>query len=121
MAEQAAEALSAGRARLQRAAMLAAILAGVSPAGGNYPVATVAITGDGAGDQTVESPVAKILDAWVRSRLQPLRVELGLPDFDVSVLIQAAKRIVTQRASSIVALNSKSAQFSSPNPWREAK
>jgi hypothetical protein len=57
----------------------------------------------------------------VRSRLQPLRVELGLPDFDVSVLIQAAKRIVTQRASSIVALNSKSAQFSSPNPWREAK
>ena len=82
--------------------MLAAILAGVSPAGGNYPVATVAITGDGAGDQTVESPVAKILDAWVRSRLQPLCVELGLPDFDVSVLIQAAKRIVTQRASSIV-------------------
>ena len=45
--------------------MLAAILAGVSPAGGNYPVATVAITGDGAGDQTVESPVVKILDGWV--------------------------------------------------------
>jgi hypothetical protein len=43
--------------------------------------------------------------AWVshlRSRLQPLCIELGLPDFDVSVLIQAAKRIVTQRASSIV-------------------
>ena len=48
MAEQAAEALSAGRARLQRAAMLAVILADVSPAGGNYPVATVTITGDGA-------------------------------------------------------------------------
>jgi hypothetical protein len=59
MAEQAAEALSAGRARLQRAAMLAAILAVVSPAGGNYPVATVAMTGDGVGDQTVESPVVK--------------------------------------------------------------
>jgi RES domain len=40
---------------------------------------------------------------WVshlRLRLHPLCVELGLPDFDVSVLIQAAKRIVTQRASS---------------------
>ena len=39
--------------------MLAAILAGVSPAGGNYPVATVAITGDGAGDETVGRPVVK--------------------------------------------------------------
>ena len=42
--------------------MLAAILAGVSPDGGNYPVATVAITGDGVSDQTVGSPVVKILD-----------------------------------------------------------
>ena len=43
--------------------------------------------------------------AWVshlRSRLQPLCVELGLSDFDLSVLIQATKRIVTQKASSIV-------------------
>ena len=43
--------------------------------------------------------------AWVsylRSRLHPLCLELGLPDFDVSVLIQATKRIVTQKASSIV-------------------
>ena len=43
--------------------------------------------------------------AWVshlRSRLQPLCIEFGLTDFDVSVLIQAEKRIVTQRASSIV-------------------
>jgi hypothetical protein len=43
--------------------------------------------------------------AWIshlRSRLQPLCVELGLSDFDVSVLIQAEKRIVTQKASSIV-------------------
>jgi hypothetical protein len=52
-------------ATLQCAAMLAAILAGVSPAGGNYPVATVAITGDGAGDQTVESPVVKVLAGWM--------------------------------------------------------
>ncbi len=52
-------------ARVQRAAMLAAILTGASPVGGNYPVATVAITGDGAGDQTVESPVVKILEGWV--------------------------------------------------------
>jgi hypothetical protein len=40
--------------------------------------------------------------SYLRSRLQPLCVELGLQDFDVSVLMQAAKRIVTQRASSIV-------------------
>ena len=53
------------RARVQRAAMLAAILTGASPVGGNYPVATVAITGDGAGDQTVESLVVKILEGWV--------------------------------------------------------
>ena len=46
-------------------------LAGVSPAGGNYPVATVAITGDGAGDQTVESPVVKILDGWMEIRSDP--------------------------------------------------
>jgi hypothetical protein len=36
--------------------MPAAILAGVSPAGGSYPVATAAITGYRAGDQTAESP-----------------------------------------------------------------
>jgi hypothetical protein len=43
--------------------------------------------------------------AWVshlRSRLQPLCKELGLHDFDLSVLLQAEKRIVTQKASSIV-------------------
>ena len=51
--------------------MLAAILAGVSPAGGNYPVATVAITGDGVGDQTVESPVVKILAGWKEIRSDP--------------------------------------------------
>ena len=59
------------RARLQRAAKLAAILAGASPAGGNYPVATVAIAGDGTGDQSVESPAVKILDGWLSSRSDP--------------------------------------------------
>jgi hypothetical protein len=42
---------------------------------------------------------------WVshlRSRLRPLCIQLELEDFDVSVLVQATKRIVTQRASSIV-------------------
>jgi hypothetical protein len=38
----------------------------------------------------------------LRSQLQPLCVKLGLTDFDVSVLIQATRRIATQRASSIV-------------------
>ena len=42
------------------AATLAADLAGVSPAGGNCPVATVVIPGDGEGDRTVESPEVKV-------------------------------------------------------------
>jgi len=41
------------------AATLAAVPAGVSPVGGNYPVATVVISGGGEGDRTVESPDVK--------------------------------------------------------------
>ena len=37
------------------AAMLVGMLAGESPVRGTYPVATVVISGDGAGDQSVES------------------------------------------------------------------
>ncbi len=40
----------------KRAAMLAAILAGASPARGTCPVATVAISGDETGDQFIGSP-----------------------------------------------------------------
>ena len=47
--------LSSRRTRGSSAATLAADLAGVSPAGGNCPVATVVISSDGEGDQTVES------------------------------------------------------------------
>jgi hypothetical protein len=32
----------------------------VSPAGGTFPVATVVISGDGAGDQSVGSPEVKV-------------------------------------------------------------
>jgi hypothetical protein len=42
------------------AAMLAAILAGVSPARGTCPVATVAISGDETGDQFIGSPDVKV-------------------------------------------------------------
>ena len=42
-----------------RAATLAAIPAGESPVGGNYPVDTVVISGGGEGDRTVESPEVK--------------------------------------------------------------
>jgi hypothetical protein len=38
----------------------------VSPAGGTFPVATVVISGDGAGDQSVGSPEVKVLDGWVK-------------------------------------------------------
>ena len=36
-------------------------LAGESPASADYPVGTVVISGDGAGDQTVESPDVNVL------------------------------------------------------------
>ena len=42
---------------------------------------------------------------WVsqlRPHLQPECIELGLPDFDLSVLMQAQKRIITQMASNYV-------------------
>ena len=42
-------------------------LAGESPASADYPVGTVVISGDGAGDQTVESPEVKALDGWIYS------------------------------------------------------
>jgi hypothetical protein len=42
------------------AAMLAAILAGVRPARGTCPVATVAISGDETGDQFIGSPEVKV-------------------------------------------------------------
>src|SRR6266851_6480155 len=37
-------------------------LAGESPASAGYPVGTVVISGDGAGDQTVGSPDVSVLD-----------------------------------------------------------
>ena len=39
-------------------------LAGASPASASFPVGTVVISGDGAGDQTVGSPDVKVLDGW---------------------------------------------------------
>ena len=43
------------------------VLAGESPASVDYPVGTVVISGDGAGDQTVGSPEVKALDGWIYS------------------------------------------------------
>jgi len=40
-------------------------LAGESPASANCPVGTVVISGDGAGDQTVESPEVNVLVGWL--------------------------------------------------------
>ena len=48
------------RGRRRSAAMLAAILAGASPARGTCPVATVAISGDETGDQFIGSPEVKV-------------------------------------------------------------
>ena len=41
-------------------------LAGASPASASYPVGTVAISGGGAGDQTVGSPEVNALVGWVQ-------------------------------------------------------
>jgi hypothetical protein len=59
-----------------RAAKLAAILAGESPARGTYPVATVVISGDGAGDQSVESPEVKV-PVGLSQRRVPTRERKG--------------------------------------------
>ena len=53
------------------AAMLVGMLAGESPVRGTYPVATVVISGDGAGDQSVESPEVKVLVGWGKPRSAP--------------------------------------------------
>ena len=41
-------------------------LAGESPASASFPVGTVVISGDGAGDQTIESPEVNVLDGWIQ-------------------------------------------------------
>ena len=41
-------------------------LAGESPASAGYPVGTVVISGDGAGDQTVGSPDVNALVGWMQ-------------------------------------------------------
>ena len=48
--------------------MLVGVLAGESPAGGTCPVATVVISGGGAGDQSAGSPEVKVLVGWVKTR-----------------------------------------------------
>jgi len=45
---------------LRGAATLVVDPVGESPAGGNCPVATVVISGNGEGDRTVESPEVKV-------------------------------------------------------------
>jgi hypothetical protein len=47
--------------RRDSAAKLVDGLAGESPASADYPVGTVVISGDGAGDQTVGSPDVNVL------------------------------------------------------------
>jgi hypothetical protein len=46
-------------------------LAGESPASASYPLGTVVISGDGAGDQTVGSPDVNVLDGWTQVRSAP--------------------------------------------------
>ena len=48
-------------------------LAGESPASADYPVGTVVISGDGAGDQTVGSP--DVRPRWLDAKSGQLRQE----------------------------------------------
>ena len=48
-------------------------LAGESPVSASFPVGTVVISGDGAGNQTVESPEVNVLVGWMRIRSAPTR------------------------------------------------
>ena len=48
-------------------------LAGASPASASFPVGTVVISGDGAGDQTVESPEVNVLVGRMRIWSAPNR------------------------------------------------
>jgi hypothetical protein len=51
--------------------MLVGVLAGERPVGGTCPVATVVISGGGAGDQSVGSPEVKVLVGWVKTWSAP--------------------------------------------------
>jgi hypothetical protein len=63
--------LIGGTVETAGAAMLVGMLAGESPVRGTYPVAAVVISGDGAGDQSVESPEVKVLVGWGKPRSAP--------------------------------------------------
>ena len=53
--------------RRDSAAKLVDGLAGESPASAGFPVGTVVISGNGAGDQTVGSPDVNVLVGWTKS------------------------------------------------------
>jgi hypothetical protein len=72
------------------AAMLVGVLAGESPVRGTYPVATVVISGGGAGDQFAESPEVKVLVGWGKLRSAPTGGRL--PDCRPLKDIQAVPR-----------------------------
>jgi hypothetical protein len=58
--------IRAGRDWPDSAVKLVDGLVGVSPAGASFPVGTVVIPGDGAGDQTVGSPDVNVLVGWMQ-------------------------------------------------------
>jgi len=60
-----------GKGGPKRAVKLVDDLAGESPASADCPVGTVVISGDGAGDQTVESPEVNVLVGRVQTWSAP--------------------------------------------------
>ncbi len=56
--------LTASISHVDRAARLAAILAGESPANRRSPVTVVVISSDGEGDRSVESLEVKVPEGW---------------------------------------------------------
>jgi hypothetical protein len=83
-----------------RAAMLADVPASESLAGGNCPVATVAISGDAKGDQSVGSPEVK---ASEREANNSAGCSKGEPISPEMVDIGSAEPLVSRRRQALVA------------------
>jgi hypothetical protein len=80
--------------------MLADVPASESPAGGDCPVATVAISGDGKGDQSVGSPEVK---ASEREANNSAGCSKGEPISPEMVDIGSAEPLVSRRRQALVA------------------
>ena len=74
-------------------------LAGESPASAGYPVGTVVISGDGAGDQTVGSPDVNVLDGWTQVWSAPTGGQAKQQSMRKRTVVKPRKRTPHQNRS----------------------